>query len=292
MANQPQETETRQPVEAEIVERESSLERYVPKTLEEIAADEQGEVLAERKVNILRALRGASLAMTHPSDWVLFKADHGVTGFLQEVGCQRIRDLWGIEIYDWSEWTLTKDEETGDFSYSITASGRSKLTGQTVHEITGVRYSYEPFITKRKLHKLQIANEVQKAARANCEGNIVRELTGTKSVPEAELNQCWEIAKMAKNTKDSPKGRGFGTADERAGGTSDKNGGIDQADIPVCDYCDPPVKLVFRAEKNFWGCRNWEKHKDQKMIIQHDALLKRIADRKKAAGDAPAGSTQ
>lgn len=283
-----QETENPQnplpPIEPEFVERETGLSRYIPTTLDEIAADDQGEALAERKVNIVRALRGASLALTHPSDWVLFKAEHGVTAYLENVGCQRIRDLWGIEVTDWTKFERVDDADTGHFSYSIFADGHSNLTGQTVTQVLGVRYSYEPFIVKRNLPKLQVANEVMKAARANCEGNIVRELTGTKSVPIEELDLCWAIAKMDKKTDKCPKGRGFGTADERAGGTSDKNGGVDQADIPVCDFCDPPVKLVFRAEKGFWGCRNYQAHPTKKMIVNHEALLKTIADRKKAAG--------
>lgn len=272
--------------EAEVVERETGLAtRSIPVSIDEIAAQEGGEALVQRAIEIMKALRAASIALTHPSDWVLFKAENATTAFLQEVGCQRIQDLWGVEIYDLSPWTRTDDPDTKDFSYSITATGHSNRTGQTVYGITGTRYSYEPFITKRKLPALQIINEVQKAARANLNGNIVRELAGMKSVPIQELDLVWQLAKMSKTSNDCAKGRGFGTADERVGGASNKTGGLEPADIPVCDYCDPPVKLVYRESGNFWGCPMYKKHESKKMTINHDVLLKRIEERKKLAGD-------
>jgi hypothetical protein len=277
-------------VEAEVVPPDTSIATTQAATVEQLAQTEEGLVVLERGIEIMKVLRAASIALTYPHDWVLFKADDRITGYCQDAGCQRFSDIWGIEIYNLGEWLRAEDPDDKTFSWTITGDGMSKRTGQIVTGISGTRYSYEDFITKRRLPRLQVETEVKKAARANLHGSIVRELAGMKSVPMEELDNIWKVAGMGeyKTTKLSPKGRGFGTADERAGGSSDKNGGVDVQDIPFCSFCEPPERLVFRPEKKFWGCRNYKKHESDKMIIQHDVLLKQIADRKAKAGDAQA----
>ena len=53
---------------------------------------------------MIETLRKSSIRATHPEDWVLFKAaeEQGgqVVGYLEDAGCDRVRDLWGIEIFD------------------------------------------------------------------------------------------------------------------------------------------------------------------------------------------------
>lgn len=275
------------PVIGDIVPPDSSLVRSQAATVEELSQTEEGLAKLSRGIEIMKMLRAASIAMTYPHDWVLFKAENRITGFCQDAGCQRFSDIWGIEVYDLGTWDRTEDPDTKDFSWTITGSGLSKRTGQVVVGISGTRYSYEDFITKRKLPRLQVETEVKKAARANLHGSIVRELAGMKSVPMEELDQVWTVAKMGayKTSALCPRGRGFGTADERAGGSSEKNGGVDVQDIPFCSFCEPPERLVFRPEKKFWGCRNYKSHEKDKMIIQHDVLLKQIADRKANMGE-------
>ncbi len=272
-------------VAGEIVPPDTSIAKAQSSTIEELSQNEEGLAVLERGIEIMKVLRAASIAMTFPHDWVLFKAEDRVTGYCQDAGCQRFSDIWGIEIYNLSEWIRTKDEESGDFSWTITGDGLSKRTGQIVTGISGTRYSYEDFITRRKLPRLQIETEVKKAARANLHGSIVRELAGMKSVPEEELNGVWSVAGMGayKTTKLSPKGRGFGTGNERAGGISaDKNGGISPTDIPFCSFCEPPSRLVFREKGDppFFGCKDYAKHPNDKMIISLADLQKKIAAQK------------
>lgn len=280
------------PVEAEVVPPDTTIIRTQAATIEELSQTDEGKIKLARGIEIMKVLRSASIAFTYPHDWVLFKAEERITGFCQDAGCQRFADFWGIEIYNLGEWIRTEDPDTKDFSWTITGDGLSKRTGLVVTGISGTRYSYEEFITRRRLPRLQIETEVKKAARANLHGSIVRELAGLKSVPIEELDQVWSTAGMGayKTSKLCPRGRGFGTGNERAGGASaEKNGGIDQADIPVCEYCDPPVKLVYREKGDppFWGCPNYNKHSAKRMIISHSDLLKQIENRKKASGDAP-----
>lgn len=269
------------PVNGEIVGPDTAIARTQAATIEELSQTEEGKVIVARGIEMMKILRSASIAFTYPHDWVLFKADDRITGFCQDAGCQRFADIWGIEIYNLGEWMRTEDPDTKEFSWTITGDGVSKRTGLTVTGIAGTRYSYEEFITRRKLPRLQIETEVKKAARANLHGSIVRELAGLKSVPVEELDQVWSVAGMGayKTSKLCPKGRGFGTGNERAGGTSaEKNGGIAPTDIPFCSFCEPPERLVFREKGNppFWGCRNWEKHKNDKMVISHEDLVKRL----------------
>jgi hypothetical protein len=79
-----------------------------PVTLSELAAL-KGEALEviEARVQIIATLRRASIRATSPEDWVLFKApdDQGgqIVGYLQDAGCDRIRDLWGVEIFNVSQ---------------------------------------------------------------------------------------------------------------------------------------------------------------------------------------------
>lgn len=284
MSNEPRDNNASDVATGEIVPPDTQLAKTQGSTVDELAQSESGVVIVERGIAIIKTLRAASIALTYPHDWVLFKAEDRVTAYCQDAGCQRFSDLWGIEIYDLGEWIHTKDEETGDFSWSIEGSGLSKRTGQVVVGIFGTRYSYEEFIVRRKLPKLQISTEVKKAARANLHGSIVRELAGMKQVPMEELDQVWATAGMGayKTTKLSPRGRGFGTGNERAGGASaDKNGGLAPTDIPMCDFCEPPVRLVYREKGNppFWGCPQYTKHPSKKMTINHDELVKNLAAR-------------
>lgn len=278
------------PVNGDVVGPDSSVIRVQSATVEELSQTPEGMVVLERGIEIMKVLRAASIAMTYPHDWVLFKAEDRITGYCQDAGCQRFSDIWGIEVNNLGDWIRAEDPDTKDFSWTITGDGLSKRTGQVVVGISGTRYSYEEFITRRRLPRLQVETEVKKAARANLHGSIVRELAGMKQVPVEELDQVWAVAGMGayKTSKLCPRGRGFGTGNERVGGASaEKNGGIDQADIPMCDYCDPPIRLVYREKGDppFWGCPNYTKHPGKRMTLNHADLLKQIESRKKAAGE-------
>lgn len=281
------------PVNGEIIPPDTTIVRSQASTVEELSQTPEGMVVLERGIEIMKVLRAASIAMTYPHDWVLFKAEDRITGYCQDAGCQRFSDIWGIEIYNLGTWDRTEDPDSKEFSWTITGDGLCKRTGQVVVGISGTRYSYEDFITRRKLPRLQVETEVKKAARANLHGSIVRELAGMKSVPVEELDKTWAVAGMGayKTSKLCPKGRGFGTGNERAGGTSaEKNGGIAPTDIPFCSYCEPPSRLVFREKGDppFWGCANYTKHPKDKMIISHTELLERIAKQNAGSGDAKA----
>lgn len=239
----------------------------IPVTLGELAAMKGEAVeIIEARVQILETLRRASIRATSPEDWLLFKSpdEQGgqVVGYLQDCGCDRVRDLYGIEVFGVSKPEKIVGNDPQVFTYLITASGRCKLTRQVVEEMEGGRSSTDDFCKGKTGVELELA--VRKAARANVDGNITRELAGMKSVPVNDLVEAWVGTK--KTIEACRRGRGFGTRDERLGGASSKAPDVEP---PVCPHCG--TKGAYRPGKDgrgaFYGCPNYQKHSDKKFIV-------------------------
>jgi hypothetical protein len=239
----------------------------VPPTLAELAA-RKGEALEiiEARVQVLETLRKAAIRSTHPEDWVLFKApdDQGgqVVGYLQDAGCDRVRDLYGIEIFDIGHLEKIAGADAGVFTYIVSGSGRCKLTRQVVEAMEGGRSSTDDFCKGKAGAELELT--VRKAARANLDGNITRELAGMKSVPLPEIQAAWSGTN--KTIERCRRGRGFGSRDERLGATRT---GTPDVDPPVCVHCG--AKGVYRPGKDgrgpFYGCPQYQKHADKKWTV-------------------------
>jgi hypothetical protein len=245
----------------------------IPVTLSQLAAL-KGEALEiiDARVQVIRTLRAASIRATSPEDWVLFKApdEHGgqIVGYLQDSGADRVRDLWGIEIFDISRPEKVAGHDPTVFHYLIAGSGRCKLTRQVVEAMEGGRSSTDDFCKGKTGAELELL--VRKAARANLDGNITRELAGMKSVPIDDLRAAWNGT--TKTVEHCRKGRGFGTRDERVGGASAKAPDVEP---PVCPHCG--TKGVYRPPKDgrpgFYGCPRYDTHKDKKFIVNADAWV-------------------
>jgi hypothetical protein len=238
-----------------------------PVTLSQLAALKGGAIdVINARVQILETLHRASIRATSPEDWLLFKSpeEQGgqVTGYLQDCGGDRVRDLWGIEIFDVSDPEKVESNDPGVFHYLIRGSGTCKLTGQTIENVEGGRASTDDFCKGKSGLDLVLA--VRKAARANLDGGLTRALAGMQSVPLDELKAAWEGT--AKKVENCRRGRGFGTRDERVGGASAKAPDVDP---PVCPTCN--VKGVYRPAKDnrraFYGCPTYSKHPAVKFII-------------------------
>jgi hypothetical protein len=262
---------------------ETTLIRHpgIPTTVEALAARGPGEAIEilEARIAVLETARKRAIRITSPEDWLLFRRDDGrITGYLQDAGCERIRDITGIEVFDVGEPVRVAAHDARSFMYLIRGSGRSKLTGQVVEAMEGGRESTDDFCRDKKGAQLELA--VRKAARANLDGGITRELAGLKSVPLEELQAAWQGT--AKNWEHCPKGRGFGTKDERLGATRE---GVPDVDPPICPVCKIP--LVYRGAKGnrapFYGCRNYETHPEQKVIVN---AAKWLEEQKRAATNA------
>jgi hypothetical protein len=274
-------------IEPEIVEEETptAIERRgptTPTTLAELAAL-KGEALeiVEARVQVLQTLRKAAIRATSPEDWLLFKApDHSggqVVGYLQDSGADRVRDLYGIEIFNVSMPEKVAGGNPGEFHYIISAAGRCKLTGQVVENMEGGRSSTDDFCAGK--NGVQLDLDVRKAARANLDGSITRELAGLKSVPQEELDIAWNGTN--KKIENCRRGRGFGGKAERQGARVDQ--GAPNIEPPTCELCDGKMDFVPAGKTNsgkpyeaFWSCpKGFGRNKiHDKSTIPHAEYLK------------------
>lgn len=237
----------------------------IPVTLSELAAlkGEAVEII-EARAQVLQTLRVSGIRATHPEDWLKYKApveDGGqIVCYLQDAGCDRVRDLFGIEVFDISVPLKIAGQQPGEFLYVITGSGRSKFTRQVVENMEGGRSSTDDFCKGVEGPALELL--VRKAARANLDGNITRELAGLKSVPVEEIDRAWDGT--PKKSDRCRLGRGFGSRAERIGG-SDAT-----VPPPICPHHKTPG--VLRPAKGnrqaFYGCPKYQEHpKDAKAWI-------------------------
>jgi hypothetical protein len=200
----------------------------VPVTVSDMAAlGDQGVSIIKSRHLVMQTIRTASIQMTYPEDWLLFRDTAGrIICYLQDAGCDRIAPLWGIEIFNVSKPEKISGEN-GSFVYLITGDGRCNVTGGTVEQIEGMRSS-----TDRIFKDVEGAEKewlVRKSARANLDGSIMRELAGFKNVPLGELiaaapDRQWEAR--------AAKGKGYGSSTERQ---AVREGS--KADVPSCPKC-------------------------------------------------------
>ena len=286
--------ERSQPVDAEVLDAEPKhLIRHpgAPTNLNELAG-RKGEAveIIEARVQVVETLRRASIRLTSPADWLLFKApdDQGgqVVGYCQDSGAERFRDLWGIDVFDVSEPEKITGNDAAVFTYIVRGSGRCRITGQTLEQIEGARSSTDDFC--RGVVGVALEVLVRKAARANLDGGVTRELAGMKSVPIEEIAAAWEGT--PKKIENCRHGRGFGTRDERLGARSTK---APEVDPPVCPHCQSVG--VFREGKNgrpgFYGCPRYKSHEDKRWLVDGPEWVAGAAARAAAAGDASTSTT-
>jgi hypothetical protein len=259
----------------------------VPVSLSDLAAL-KGEAIEiiEARVQILKTVRLAALRMTLPEDWVLFKApdEHGgqIVGYLQDCGADRVRDIFGIRVFDVTQMEKIVAADGTHFMYLVSGSGLSSLTRQTVSGIEGGRSSTDDFCKDKTGAALELL--VRKAARANLDGNVTRELAGLKSVPIEEITEAW--VGTSKKIDRCRRGRGFGTASERLGANSEKAPDVAP---PVCPHCKAIGK--YRPAKGtrsaFYGCPKYDTHPQQKWIVD---AAQWIAEQAKTAPPAPSAT--
>lgn len=252
----------------------------VPTTIDQLAA-RRGEAIEiiEARIQILETARLRAIRMTHPEDWVLFKTkDDRVTGYLSDSGCERVRPIMSISIFQVEEPKRVVSSDGNSFAYIVRGRGRSGLTLDVLDAVDGVRESTEDFCKDLKGVKQDI--RVQQAARANLDGKIVRELGGLSSVPKEELERAWTGTE--KKVEHCRKGRGFGSQDERLGGTK---AGEPDVEPPTCKHCG--AKMVHRRgdRGNFYGCPQYQTHADKKFTVDAE---KWIAEQKSKAPTAAA----
>jgi hypothetical protein len=264
---------------------------HTPTTINDLAAlkGEAVEVI-EARVQVIETLRKASIRATSPADWLLFKSpeEQGgqIVGYLQDAGADRVRDLWGIEIFGISAPEKVTGNDPAVFHYIIRGSGRCKLTRQVLEEVEGGRSSTDDFCRGKTGADLELS--VRKAARANLDGGITRELAGMKSVPVTEIEAAW--IGTPKKIADCRRGRGFGTHEERLGARSEKSPDVD---APICPHCG--AVGVYRPAKGtraaFYGCPKFSSHEQKRWFQDAAEWVAGAAARAAAVGGGASSSS-
>lgn len=270
-----------EPIEPEFIPENQSLEKRdsawpagIPATLAELAAM-KGEALEiiEARIQVLETLRKAAIRATSPEDWLLFRSPDGsITAYLQDCGADRVRDLYGIEIFDVSD--PHKETAKDCFVYLIRGSGRCKLTKQVVENVEGGRSSADDFCANKKGAELELA--VRKAARANLDGNITRELAGLKNVPIQELQACW--SGTSKSTDRCRQGRGFGSKHERAGVQTQSAAAPKDVNAPICEKCNKTMTYVQGGTRDgrswdpYWRCPDYAYDREKRQHNGHSLI--------------------
>lgn len=260
----------------------------VPVNLNDLAARKsEGVEIIEARGVILNTARTGAIRATSPPDWLLFKSpeEQGgqVVGYLQDCGADRVRDFFGINVYGISDPVKVVGNDPSIFHYLITGSGFCAMTNQTLEAVEGGRASTDDFCRDKTGADLELA--VRKAARANLDGNITRELAGLKSVPVEDLIRAWEGT--PKKIEDCRRGRGFGTRNERLGANNEKAPDVTP---PVCPHCK--TAGVYRPAKGnrgaFYGCPNYTKHEDKRWFVDAAEWVAKQKQAQAAAAVAPA----
>lgn len=280
-------------VEPEFVENETDTETQirsiaVPTNLSEIAASGQAECIIASRVQIVKTLRKESIRMTRPEDWLLFKDEK--TGreiaYLQDTGCQRIAPLWGIETTPVSQTRVPaiSNNPEEDFAWETMVDGHCNVTQRNFKGVVGTRFSDENY-AKQSAVGIRREVAVKKASRANADGTVTRKASGLNAVPIGDLMDAWDDPKGDRMIPRCAKGRGYGSADQRAGAANEQHG-IEPKFYPECPVCK--IKLVWRNGKDgkegFFGCKNYEKHKDTRVIVGLSEAKKRQDDANAAEG--------
>jgi len=250
------------------------------RTLDELAAL-KSDALDNMKArgNVMDMARRIMVAATFPTDYVNNRAPDGSeTLYLQDKGADRVRDILGIEIFGVSRHERIATNDPAVFHYVIRGSGRCRLTGQVIEDIEGGRSSTDDFCKGKTGLELELA--VRKAARANLDGRITRKLAGLQSIPVQFVDEVWKDT--PKRTAQCPRGRGFGTRDERLGGGERPDVGITP---PPCPVCQKPMLLRKGSKGYFYSCADYKDHGPKARTIDLD---KWKTDPKAHAGLTPA----
>lgn len=291
--NESNELQNQTTIDPEVIKESTALETTrpaLPVTVEELANLPEGVGLEkiQNRIKIVDALRRASIALTFPQDWLLFRTPDGaVTAFCQDSGCKRFWQIWGIEIQPTGEAERITDEKTEDFAYKVTGNGLCRATGLFVEGIEGVRYSTEDFC--KDLPDLKKEVRVKQAAIANRDGNIIRALAGMKSVSLELLEQVW--AGSGKTVDKCSRGKGFGSKHDRAGvGTQSTS--APAAEAPVCAGCNVTMSFIPAGERDgqrweaYYKCKEFKWDSVKRISNGHDRIT--LADWEKKLNAAKA----
>jgi len=164
-----------------------------PPTISSLAVED-----VQRASEAAMELQAASIKLTYPEDWVIFKARDGAEiGFLMDDGCQRVRPLWGITFdrVDFRRDFTERETDDGQFVIEAVVTARSALTGEDHIEV-GFRSSLGLFekawndSADKPVERAMVKANIRKSALRNARGRIIRTISGLGATPKARLIEC------------------------------------------------------------------------------------------------------
>jgi len=219
-----------EPTEAEVIEETSIIEtnrqalrpttpEAVPKSiveslnLQELAVSDPAKLVdtINKWADAVETIRERAVKSTRPIDWVLMKTNEGViTGFPKRSGCEKIRKILGISIYNVQQPATQEDpKDHTRIAVSVVGDGVCGLTRETVEGVRGLRSSSEKFIGRAAQW-----TDLFQAARSALDNRITRILGAVSQVELAELAR---IQGMTPEEFEglANKGSGYGSAAQR-----------------------------------------------------------------------------
>lgn len=177
--------------------------------------------IVQARTQILEKVRAASIVMTQPENWTLFKDPEGrEKAHLGADGAYAIMDLWGVEVFNLrgpddrrvAEPVLIKEPD-GTWTAVIIGDGRARFTNRTVEGLAARANSKEEFVGRNTgaafISEAVMLSDLKATARTRLDSKFVRVLTGTANVPV-------EILKShGLKTELCTKGKGYGSSAAR-----------------------------------------------------------------------------
>jgi hypothetical protein len=291
---EPENDNPRVTADGEVIPEAGQALEAVAETVTQLATrGSEGKAIIKAREEIVDAAVKASIRLTHPSDWVLFRDKSGrITGFLQDSGCKRIDRIWGIQV---TPKTLEKVESGGDYAYIRGGDAYCKLTDTWIHDVEGMRCSTERFV-EQVTEPLLKDIRVRQAARANLDGNCIRRLSGLQNIPAEFLDEVWRGT--GKVSAHCSQGKGFGTQQERQG-TNVRSETTPNIQPPICESCNAELQYLAAGSNSsgkwdaYWKCREykWDPKARQgngHSRIAADEWAKTVAAMQKESAGAPA----
>lgn len=226
----PQTTTKTEPIIPEIVVAEQealAVQAREDTLLEQMQRLERGVEVIARRAELLTTLRKAAIALTSPTDWILFKDPQGAeVAMLAASGATKLDALLGLSLHPvgWphvQEFTVEKiSGESGVFSMRMKGVARSHTTG-VEHEIIAERRSDEDFTGRQVDAAGKLAFRTGEALESDLRASVyqllhtkaVRMVGGLVRVARQELEDCWKGS--GKKTEQCRFGHGYGSSQER-----------------------------------------------------------------------------
>lgn len=180
-----------------ITRRLATSTKILPQVVEYLRDPEKGQQQLEKYRDLIRALRAMAIHVTFPSDWILHytKQEKGpvlVSGYLQDIGCERVAHIWGISRVSTIKGPTREVLEDKTYIMRCEADFFCERSGIFLPQVRGSRWSGESFFVRKAKKSGDFINPlwVEESSLRNMHGRAVRALAGLAAIPADYLAEC------------------------------------------------------------------------------------------------------